>query len=58
MGKKILLVEDETYVREMYEHVLTQHGYEVDAGKDGQEASDKLKENPGYDLDVLAILLP
>ena len=37
MKQKILIVEDDQYIRELYEGVLTDAGYEVDTANDGQE---------------------
>jgi DNA-binding response OmpR family regulator len=55
--KKILLVEDETELRELYVMLLVDADYQVDAmpdGKTGLEAAQK----GGYDLVLLDIMLP
>lgn len=54
--KKILLVEDELFIRELYERTLKQAGYEVKTAIDGVEA---LKfATPDLDLILLDIMLP
>lgn len=59
MAHKILLVEDEEMIREMYNMALTQAGYEVDSVADGEAALSKLtQEQPDYDLILLDIMLP
>lgn len=58
MAKKILLIEDEKFVRDMYERALTQRGYEVDSVLDGQAALDQLKKQSDYNLILLDIMLP
>jgi two-component system response regulator ResD len=58
MAKKILLIEDEPFVRDLYSTVLTRAGYELDQAVDGQEALDKLASATTYDLVLLDIMLP
>lgn len=59
MSKKILLVEDEVFIRELYELALTQHGFSVDCAEDGELALQKLTQtSPAYDLVILDIMLP
>lgn len=55
--KKILLVEDELFLRDLYVEALTTAGYEVITAVNGQEAYDKLKQG-GYDLILLDIVMP
>lgn len=57
MNKKLLLVEDEEYIRDLYKRQLDLAGLMTDAfgmGKDGLAAAEK---NP-YDLILLDIMLP
>lgn len=54
---KILLVEDEQYLRELYQEILTEQGYEVTTAQDGEEGYNNLKEG-GWDLVILDIILP
>jgi DNA-binding response OmpR family regulator len=57
--KKILLIEDESMIREMYEMILSKKGYQVDSAEDGQQGITKLLQNPqDYNLILLDIMLP
>ena len=56
-NKKILVVEDDEFLREIYLEILKDASYSVDSAIDGQEAYDKIKVG-GYDLVLLDILLP
>jgi DNA-binding response OmpR family regulator len=57
MKKKILLVDDDDGLRDLYEEELQGEGYEVVTAKNGKEALQKLeRENP--DLVVLDIVMP
>ena len=59
MNKKILLVEDEKIIREMYEIVLKHAGYDVDFAEDGEVAVQKLSQpKPDYDLVLLDLMMP
>lgn len=55
--KKILLIEDETELRELYELLLTTEGYQVEALADGKAGLEAI-EHGGYDLVLLDIMLP
>lgn len=57
MGKKILLVEDDAFVRDLYQTVLTRANYELDIANDGEEAVN-LASYKTYDLILLDIMLP
>jgi len=51
--QRILVVEDDAYVREMYSDVLASAGYQVDSAKDGEAGWQMLRANnakPKYDL--------
>jgi DNA-binding response OmpR family regulator len=54
---RILLVDDEKDIREELGGVLTQQRYSVDTAGDGEEALDRIFDQP-YDLIVLDIMLP
>ncbi len=55
--KKILLVDDDEGLRDLYKEELKDEGYEVLTAKNGKEALQKLeKEKP--DLVVLDIVMP
>ena len=55
--KKILIVEDDVFISEMYANKLQKAGFEVISVRDGQEAITKLEEI-GPDLVLLDIVLP
>lgn len=57
MAKKVLVVDDDLYIRELYVEVLKGEGYDVDSASNGEEAYNKLK-NGGYDLTLLDIMMP
>ena len=55
--KKVLLVEDETVVRESVRDWLVEDGYDVDVAEDGEEALEKIKEEE-FGVIVLDLKLP
>ena len=57
MAKRILVVDDDLYIRELYEEVLKDEGYTIETASDGQAALDKLQLG-GYDLVLLDIMMP
>ncbi len=57
MAKKILIVDDDMYIRDLYEEVVKEEGFEVDTANDGATALEKLKQG-GYDLVLLDIMMP
>ncbi len=56
-NKKILLVEDEDFIRELYERQLSKEGFVVKTAPDGQTGLDLLKTED-FDLLLLDIMLP
>lgn len=56
-GKKILCVEDEHFISELYNRALTKAGYEVKTILDGVEAL-KEAQTDAYDVILLDIMLP
>lgn len=54
---KILIVEDDQFLREFYQELLMGEGYNVDVSGDGEEALGKI-QNGGYNLILLDIMLP
>lgn len=57
VAKKILLVEDEDFIRELYVRQLTKAGFLVKSAADGQSGLNILKSEP-FDLLLLDIMLP
>lgn len=55
--RNILIIEDDFYIRDIYNKSFTQAGYIVDVASDGQEALNKVKDKT-YDIILLDIMLP
>ncbi len=55
--KKVLLVEDDKFLSEMYVTKLTESGFDVETAADGEEGLRKIKEIKP-DLILLDIVLP
>lgn len=55
--KKILVVDDEQPLRELFQDLLEDEGFAVDTASDGQSAVTKILEG-GYDLILLDIIMP
>ncbi len=56
-SKRILIVEDDQFLREFYDELLTGENFITDTAPDGETASNKIHEG-GYDLILLDIMLP
>lgn len=56
--EKILLVEDDLFLRELYRDVLENAGYTVLTATDGEEGLRLAKENADAKLMLLDIMLP
>ena len=54
---KILIVEDEQYMRDLYIELLKEEGYEVEAAEDGEKAYEMISNN-AYDLVLLDLVMP
>mgnify|MGYP001585342567 CR=1 FL=1 len=54
--KKVLIIEDEMYVRELYERVIKQAGFEVITAQDGLSGLEATQDKPN--LILLDIMLP
>jgi two-component system response regulator PilR (NtrC family) len=54
---RILVVEDEMIVCESCKRILEEEGYEVETALSGQEAFDKMKENP-FDIVITDLKMP
>jgi DNA-binding response OmpR family regulator len=54
---KILVVEDDQFLRELYDELLKEEGYDIDLAADGEEGLNKMSTG-GYDLVLLDIMLP
>lgn len=56
-NKRILIIEDDQFLREFYEELLQSEGYHVESAADGDIGLQRLLEG-GYDLVLLDIMLP
>jgi CheY-like chemotaxis protein len=55
--QKILVIEDDQYLRDVYQEVLTEAGYDITASVDGEEGLVKIREG-GYSLILLDMMMP
>lgn len=55
--KRILLVEDDKYTRELYEEVIKGEDYALDTATNGEEGLEKIKRG-GYNLILLDVMMP
>lgn len=55
--KKVLIIEDDTYTRDIYEEILTDAGFSTETASDGQEGLVKAQQG-GYDLILLDVMMP
>lgn len=56
-GRKVLCVEDEHFISELYVRVLNKSGYDVDTVADGKKALETAQTNK-YDIILLDLMLP
>ena len=56
--KKVLILEDEVNIRSFVVINLRRAGYDVIEAGTGQEALDRLNENPDIGVAILDIMLP
>lgn len=54
---KILIVEDDEFLRELYAETLSGEGFAVETASDGEEGYGKMKQG-GWDLVLLDIIMP
>lgn len=57
MPKRILVVEDDTFLRELYQEMLSGSGYDVQVAVDGEEALTQINKET-FDLVLLDIMMP
>ena len=55
--RKILIAEDDFFIRDIYSKVFSLSGYEVAVAGDGAEALEKIKTQT-YDMVLLDIMMP
>lgn len=56
-SKKILIIEDDKFIAEMYSKLLVEHGYKVDFAVNGKDGIKQAKA-ADYDLILLDIMMP
>ncbi len=56
-SERILVIEDDQFLRELYDELLRGEGYSVDLAEDGEVGLNKFTEG-GYALILLDIMLP
>lgn len=57
--KRVLIAEDDFFIRDIYSKVFSVAGYTVELAVDGQDALDKIKASPQpYDMLLLDIMMP
>ncbi len=57
MAQRILVVEDDQFLRELYSELLKDEGYDLNLAADGEEGLNSLSAG-GFDLVLLDIMLP
>ena|SRR5882724_4652774 len=57
-GRKILVIDDDLAIRVLLQAVLKRMRFEVELAEDGAAGLDKVKENGGYDLILLDLMMP
>lgn len=57
MAQRLLVVEDDQFLRELYDQLLKEEGYDVEIAEDGGVGLEKISEG-GFDLVLLDIMLP
>ena len=55
--RKILIAEDDFFIRDIYSKVFSLSGYDVAVAVDGMDALEKIKAQP-YDMVLLDIMMP
>lgn len=55
--KRILVIEDDLFLRDIYMEFLTTAGFSVESAEDGKQGYDKIKEG-NWDLVLLDIIMP
>jgi len=56
-AKRILIMEDEQFLRDLYVQILKEEGYDVTEAADGEEGYKHLHEG-GFDLILMDIMMP
>jgi len=57
-SKRVLIVEDDQFIRELYVEVLTEAGFVTSFVTNGEEALNKIEESGPYDVILLDVMMP
>lgn len=57
MAKKVIVVDDDLFIRELYIEIIKDAGYDVDFATNGVDALEKLSKG-GYDIILLDVMMP
>lgn len=57
MANKILIVDDDLYIRELYTDILKDAGFEVEVAENGNSGLEKIRKG-GFDLILLDVMMP
>jgi DNA-binding NtrC family response regulator len=55
---KILIIEDDAALLDIYSHLLTKTGYDVSTAKNGEDGLKTYRSNPDFSIIVLDMVLP
>lgn len=58
VAKKILLVDDDLYIRDLYAEVLKDESYDIFIAADGEEAMSMVDDQGPFDLVLLDVMIP
>lgn len=58
MTKRILVIEDDTYIRELLVELLSTEGYDVSSAVNGLEGIKKLQSQDNPDLILIDLMMP
>lgn len=54
---KVLIVDDDLYILDLYKEILKDEGFDVETATDGEEALEKIREST-LDLVLMDIMMP
>lgn len=57
MAKRILIIEDDLFVRDIYQETLTAEGYDITIAENGEVGLKQLEQG-GFDLILLDVMMP
>ena len=57
MADKLLIIDDDTYIRDLYQEILTGEGFDVTVAKDGEEGLSYLQQG-GFRVVLMDIMMP